>query len=378
MRLNIINVLLLVFESTNSIYLTENSGLPDLINLDWETIREDTIIRYFSPYLWYPADNAEEIWAMGQDVYCSVDPSTQVVTVDVPGGLDSALPVKAFTHGFSSEASDNKTQFVNAWMSTTGAAASVFLLDWSKLAKFGQADGWDNYLYDEAARNAIDVGNYFGACLAAMSEQYDIPGSEMHLAGHSLGAHLMGMAGRVFRLANNGGEQVGRVTGCDPAGPRFVDGMYNEAIPELHANMLSTDSASFVDAIHTDGSLEPCVVCLPTHIHFGLLQQVGHTDFYPSGGHSQHGCWTGQDLSPSCNHGRSYLYLLHSIWEPQLFPAKACDSIEACSNEEASGDAAGEYMGEAARNQGERVLRYVPVDDCHWDLFEHNSDKCYY
>jgi len=353
------------------------SSLPDLISLDWATIRDNTTIRYFSPYLWYPSDNPEEIWAMGQDVYCSVDPETQVATVDVPGGLDSALPVKAFTHGFSTTIiDDEKTMFVNAWMGKTGSAVSVLLLDWSKLAKVGQAGGWDNYVYDAAARNSIDVGEYFGACLAAMSNQYDIPGSEFHIAGHSLGAHTMGMAGRTFGLAKSGTDIMGRVTGCDPAGPRFVDGKFNEAIPELHANMLATDSASFVDVIHTDGSLEPCGVCLPQDIHFGLLQQLGHVDFYPSGGRRQPGCITGQDVGPSCDHGRSVLYFLHSIWEPELFPAQICDSIEACSNEEVSGDASGEFMGASAQNPGSQVLRYVPIDDCHWSYYEHNSEKC--
>ncbi len=52
----------------------------------------------------------------------------------------------------------------------------------------------------------------------------------------SLGSHLMGKAGRVY------GEVLGqlpaRITGLDPAGPRFVDGPILDAIPELHENRL--------------------------------------------------------------------------------------------------------------------------------------------
>ena len=49
--------------------------------------------------------------------------------------------------------------------------------------------------------------------------------------------------------------------GLDPAGPRFVDGPYLSAIPELAANILTKESAEFVDIIHSNGGFEPCVVC---------------------------------------------------------------------------------------------------------------------
>ena len=72
--------------------------------------------------------------------------------------------------------------------------------------------------------------------MAALTDQMGVAGADLHLVGHSLGAHLMGKAGRTF--ANLTGEQVGRITGLDPAGPRFVDGPVESALPELHANRL--------------------------------------------------------------------------------------------------------------------------------------------
>lgn len=51
------------------------------------------------------------------------------------------------------------------------------------------------------------------------------------------------------------------MAGLDPAGPRFVDGPYVDAIPELADNILTKESANFVDVIHTNGAFEPCVVC---------------------------------------------------------------------------------------------------------------------
>ena len=61
-------------------------------------------------------------------------------------------------------------------------------------------------------------------------------------------------------------------TGLDPAGPRFVDGPYVDAIPELAENIISKESAAFVDIIHTNGAFEPCVVC--TECKWGELLEL--------------------------------------------------------------------------------------------------------
>ena len=34
-----------------------------------------------------------------------------------------------------------------------------------------QFDDWDNYAYDYAARNSIDVGTFLGLCLAELSDK---------------------------------------------------------------------------------------------------------------------------------------------------------------------------------------------------------------
>ena len=95
-------------------------------------------------------------------------------------------------------------------------AVNVILVDWRDLAFPLQFNDWDSFAYDSAARNAIDIGEYLGHCLAALTDRLGVGGADIHLVGHSLGAHLMGEAGRVY--ANVTGQRVGRITGLDPAG----------------------------------------------------------------------------------------------------------------------------------------------------------------
>ena len=60
-----------------------------------------------------------------------------------------------------------------------------------------------------------------------------------------------------FQAAHSDGEKIGRITGLDPAGPRYVDGPILKAIPEIHQRRLSHESATFVDVIHSNGDLQP-------------------------------------------------------------------------------------------------------------------------
>merc|ERR1711953_1186047 len=48
------------------------------------------------------------------------------------------------------------------------------LVDWHNLAWFLQITSWDDYFYDLAARNSIDVGEFVGRCLAGVIQQQEL------------------------------------------------------------------------------------------------------------------------------------------------------------------------------------------------------------
>merc|ERR1719188_1780611 len=350
-----------------------------LIQLDWPTLHREVTLRYFSPDKYFDSQDPSEIWNdMGANITCTVSDDLSVDLI-LPDNFNQDLPFKVFTHGFSSRVyEDDKTTFVEAWMNQYEKKVNVILVDWRNLASWTGFDDWDNYVYDLAARNCIDVGEFVGMCLSGLSNRFSIPGENFNFAGHSLGSHVMGKAGRTFTANQQNSELVGRISGLDPAGPRFVDGPYVDSIPELAENILSKESAAFVDVIHTNGGFEPCIVCVTLNRRCGILNQLGHMDFYPDGGSVQTGCLWGPDPRPGglCSHHRAPQYFLHSIREPFLFPSVNCASVEECHNQHATTHQITGYMGEEADNHWDgqsRSLFYHDIKYCHWTYYTYSN-----
>lgn len=96
-----------------------------------------------------------------------------------------------------------------------------------------------------------------------------VPLKDLHLIGHSLGAHVFGFAGKNIKDAT--GRMVKRITGLDAAGPLFD-------ILGSEFSLYKTD-ANVVEGIHTDGGM------------FGMIRPYGTIDFYVNGGFGpQPGC----------------------------------------------------------------------------------------
>ncbi|CAH0687765.1 unnamed protein product [Spodoptera exigua] len=144
---------------------------------------------------------------------------------------------------------------------------NVIVMDWRRLAL---AD------YATAVRGVPAVGRGLGQFLIFLNQVTGQPFSQMHLVGFSLGAHVVGNAGREL------GGRAARVTALDPAGPLW----------NYNSNRVNPNDGVYVEAIHTDGGSVGGL---------GIGSNVANADFYPNGGNSQPGCYTNL-----CNHNRAW------------------------------------------------------------------------
>lgn len=156
-------------------------------------------------------------------------------------------------------------------------------------------------LYSWSAFNTKAIGESLGVALHELVK--DVPVRSIHLVGHSLGAQIIGTAGRHFQLLTN--TSLPRLTGLDPANPCFNEG---EGLTGIYRG-----DAEFVDIIHTNSGV------------FGKRDPLGDADFYPNGVISvQPGC-----IEPVCSHSRAW-----ALWAETVHPgnensmmAVKCNSI---------------------------------------------------
>ncbi|KAG8544660.1 hypothetical protein GDO81_022104, partial [Engystomops pustulosus] len=137
---------------------------------------------------------------------------------------------------------------------------NCFCIDWS---------GGSRTLYSQAANNIRVVGAEVAYFIEVLANNFGYSSANVHVIGHSLGAHAAGEVGKRRR-------GIARITGLDPAEPYF-QGTPTEV-------RLDPSDASFVDVIHTDAA--PMI----PNIGLGMMQVAGHIDFYPNGGEEMPGC----------------------------------------------------------------------------------------
>ncbi|XP_038860265.1 lipoprotein lipase-like [Salvelinus namaycush] len=229
-------------------------------------------------------------------------------------GFNISLPTFAIIHGWS------VAGLFESWIHKLVAAlfervpnANVLVVDWLDRAQ---------HYYPNSAANTKLVGKDLARLInwLEMDLKYDL--KNLHLLGYSLGAHVAGVAGN---LTNN---KVNRITGLDPAGPRFE---YAE-----HLNRLSPDDATFVDVLHTNTRGSP-------DLSIGIQRPVGHVDIYPNGGTAQPGCsfrhtvdmmrsfgLHNMDQIVKCAHERSvHLFIDSLVNKQQQSTAYRCNSKDA-------------------------------------------------
>lgn len=190
---------------------------------------------------------------------------------------------------------------------------NVILVDWA---------GGSLPLYTQAVANIRLVALELTYLLKHLINNHGLEPKDVHLIGHSLGAHLAGYTGASI-------PNIGRITGLDPAEPYF------QGLPE-HVRLDPSD-AKLVDVIHTDGK----GILL---LGYGMSQPCGHFDFYPNNGKEQPGCDISQTpLIPltlikqgleeasrvlvACNHIRAIKLFTDSIGNPCPYIAHQCASF---------------------------------------------------
>ncbi|RWS21580.1 pancreatic triacylglycerol lipase-like protein [Leptotrombidium deliense] len=147
---------------------------------------------------------------------------------------------------------------------------NVILVDWSEGAVIN---------YKQAVANTRVIGKRI-ALLIEKLIPYGLQLNNTVLNGHSLGAHVMGLAGRtIFKKL---GHKVSQINGEDPARPCFNDSGYH----------INASDATLVQIFHTDAG------CC------GTDKLSGHHDFYPNSGIKLPAC-----ITTIQNHGKILKFL---------------------------------------------------------------------
>ncbi|XP_072280890.1 pancreatic triacylglycerol lipase-like [Pyxicephalus adspersus] len=182
--------------------------------------------------------------------------------------------------------------------------------------------GGSRTTYSQAANNIRVVGAEIAYFVKYLTQSLGYSASNVHVIGHSLGAHVAGEAGKRMR-------GIARITGLDPAEPYFQD-----TPAEVRLDL--TDAA-FVDVIHTDSG------GVLTDLGLGMSQVIGHVDFFPNGGVDMPECQAYKNVqtideeitsdritfaSLTCNHDAAKVYYIQSITNPNGFPGYPCSSWE--------------------------------------------------
>lgn len=168
--------------------------------------------------------------------------------------FQSDRPTKLIIHGYLANRFHSAiAPLKNAYMATGNV--NLLVVDWQQGAF---------QLYDKSRSLVPFVGQRVAEILSLVLRAHAVDMADVHVIGHSLGAHIAGNVGRYFD------GKLGRITGLDPALPLFL---------RNSPDSLTRKDASFVDCIHTCGGL------------LGEVWTRGDVDFYPNSGlPSQPGC----------------------------------------------------------------------------------------
>uniref|UniRef100_K7FHG2 Phospholipase A1 member A n=1 Tax=Pelodiscus sinensis TaxID=13735 RepID=K7FHG2_PELSI len=195
--------------------------------------------------------------------------------------FNTSLDTKIIIHGFRwlTRALGTKPSWISKLTSAflQAAKVNVIAVDWVYGARGD---------YTGAVENVTELSIMISELISKLLAR-GVSEKSIHLIGVSLGAHIAGLVGYLY------GGRLGRITGLDPAGPKYTRASLEER--------LDPGDAVFVEAIHTDTD------------NFGIRIPVGHIDYFINGGKDQPGCLRFISLGYNlviCDHVRAiYLYI---------------------------------------------------------------------
>ncbi|XP_049867905.1 phospholipase A1-like [Pectinophora gossypiella] len=225
-------------------------------------------------------------------------PITEADQIFKKDWYNSSRTTVMFAHGFTGRPEGPAvTAVIKAYLGQNNS--NVALLNWEHMAAIvppGLVRSYVNW----AAPNARKLGVRIADTLRNLSSA-GLNLNQTHFIGHSLGAHIFGIAGNHLMQK---GIQLPWITGLDPAGVGFEN--------RVPLERLNPGSAGYVFVLHTDPN------------KYGFSRPLGSVDFWPNyrnlGPVRQPGCdygprpqFTPEDL---CSHNRCWQLLVDSVKYP--------------------------------------------------------------
>jgi pancreatic triacylglycerol lipase len=227
---------------------------------------------------------------------------------------------------------------VHGWGGNAGSTVNGARDDFLRFGNFnvvvvnwGVGAASNNYL--TARNNVGPTGQILARMVDFLHANNFVTFPTIHLIGHSLGGHVIGMAGKAV---TRGRIQV--IMSLDPAGPLFS--LNNPA-----TRVAPTDGV-YVEIIHTNGGLQ------------GFLEPIGHADFFPNFGSTQPGC--GTDTSGACAHERVVPFYRESI--NSVFTGRECQSFANIQNRNCVQTGRSARMGGPMGSVGARGIYFLATN----------------
>lgn len=183
------------------------------------------------------------------------------------GNFDSTQQTYVITHGFQNNGTADWIVKMADSLRLQDPNSNIISVDWPS--------GTSVFDYPDIVNNTtLTVGDRIAQYLVDL----DADPSKTQLIGHSLGAHVSGIAADTYdRLTGNA---IDTVVGLDPAGP-----LYEYTNKPLSQRLDPTDATRVV-AIHTSSTYgyDPALADLDLYINWDRWYQPGESSF--SGNHS--------------------------------------------------------------------------------------------